>query len=101
MLDVSDGLIRDAGRIAAASGVQVDLSTCALHPDVASLAGEVGADALDCVLHGGEEHTLLATFPPDVDLPDGWRWIGVVRAGAGVTLDGVPQQPGGWDHFAR
>lgn len=101
MLDISDGLVRDAGRIADASGVQLDLATSALHPDVESLRSEVGSDALNCVLHGGEEHTLLATFPPDVDLPAGWRAIGVVASGSGVTLHGIPQQPGGWDHFAR
>ena len=48
---------------------------------------------------GGEEHSLLATFAGE--LPTGWRPLGRVEAGEGVTLDGVPQAPRGWDHFRR
>lgn len=100
MIDISDGLVRDAGRIATASGVHVELTTAALQADVDSLQPEVGSDALDCVLHGGEEHTLLATFPAKATLPPGWRRIGVVEPGAGVSVDGTPVRPGGWDHFS-
>ncbi len=47
--------------------------------EVAGVSGAVGEEAAwDCVLAGGEEHSLLATFPGDV--PDGWRVIGSVRA---------------------
>jgi thiamine-monophosphate kinase len=99
MLDISDGLLRDGSRIAAASGVRVDLSSTALAQDIDGLATVVGQDASrECVLAGGEEHSLLATFAGDV--PDGWRAIGAVSEGAGITLDGEPQQPSGWDHFA-
>ncbi len=98
MLDLSDGLLRDATRIAKASGVRLALSHAALYEDVEALTDVVGEEALDCVLSGGEEHSLLATFPGTV--PDGWRTIGVVEAGTGVTLDGVPQGARGWDHFA-
>jgi len=97
MIDLSDGLLRDGHRVAAASGVRLALSPAGLHEDVASLAAAVGDQALECVLAGGEEHSLLATFPRDV--PDGWRTVGVVEAGEGVTLEGVVQQPRGWDHF--
>ena len=100
MLDVSDGLLRDGSRIAASSGVRLDLDGAALAPDVVSLATAVGEDAAaECVLAGGEEHSLLATFPAG-PLPPGWRAIGSVAVGSGVTLDGEPQQPRGWDHFA-
>ncbi|ACZ31301.1 thiamine-monophosphate kinase [Xylanimonas cellulosilytica DSM 15894] len=117
MLDVSDGLLRDAGRIAAASGVVVDLERGALQPYVAELlpaAAALGdaadrasdralARALTWVLAGGEDHGLLATFPPDVTLPDGFTRLGAVRPAdpaAGVTLDGMPPQTSpGWDHF--
>ena len=97
MIDLSDGLLRDGHRVAHASGVRLALSPAGLHEDVAALEQAVGDAALDCVLAGGEEHSLLATFGGDV--PDGWRTIGVVEAGEGLTLDGVPQQPRGWDHF--
>jgi thiamine-monophosphate kinase len=97
MIDLSDGLLRDGHRVAAASGVRLALSPAGLHEDVAALTEAVGEAALECVLSGGEEHSLLASFPADV--PDGWRTIGVVEAGEGVTLEGVVQQPRGWDHF--
>ena len=29
----------------------------------------------------------------------GFRVVGAVRPGSGVALDGLPQQPRGWDHF--
>lgn len=104
MLDVSDGLLRDAGRLAAASGVSIDLERRDLSPDVELLeqaAELVGADPLAWVLAGGEDHALLATFPPEGPLPVPFRRIGTVGAGAGVTLDGAAWSgPIGWDHFA-
>lgn len=98
MLDVSDGLLRDGSRIAAASGVRLSLDSALLEPDLRPLREAVGDAALECVLAGGEEHSLLATFAGD--LPEGWRALGRVEHGDGVTLDGVAQQPRGWDHFA-
>lgn len=100
MLDVSDGLLRDGGRIARASGVCLDLEGAAIAADVAALAPLLGdAAALDCVLAGGEEHSLLATFP-SAELPPGWRALGTVRQGEGISLDGRAQRQRGWDHFA-
>lgn len=118
MLDVSDGLLRDAGRLARASGVVADLEAAALARDADALAPAatalgVGAGAaFDWVLSGGEDHGLLATFPPGSTLPEGFRTVGTVRrAGDGdptgadgeeprVTVDGVAPTVGpGWDHF--
>jgi thiamine-monophosphate kinase len=101
MVDLSDGLLRDAGRVARASGVLLDLSADALTPDVARLVPVLDeAAAQDCVLAGGEEHSLLATFPPGRPLPHGFRPVGRVVTGSGVALDGIPQRSRGWDHFA-
>lgn len=100
MLDISDGLVRDAGRIAMASGVALNLDSEALAADVETLRAAVGDAAQDCVLNGGEEHTLLATFPASAALPVGWRWIGHVSDGSGVKLNGKLLTAGGWDHFA-
>ncbi len=100
MLDLSDGLVRDARRIAAASGVRIALAGRHVAADVDALTPAVGEErARECVLTGGEEHSLLACFPSESALPPGWRALGAVEAGAGVTVDGVPQQDGGWDHF--
>lgn len=96
MIDLSDGLLRDGHRIAEASGVRLALGAEGLEPFVESLRPAVGEAALECVLAGGEEHSLLATFP---STPDGWWPIGTVEAGQGVTLDGAPQTARGWDHF--
>ena len=69
----------------------------------AGVAGEgrLAAMALEWVLTGGEDHALVAAFPPEVTLPARWRLIGEVRSGAGVTVDGAPHEgPGGWQHFS-
>ena len=112
MLDLSDGLLRDAGRLARASGVVLDLDPMAdrFATDLAMLAdaaAALGARAQDWVLAGGEDHGLLATFPPEVELPEPFRAVGRVRAigagGAAVLVGGrVPTTSSpGWDHFAR
>ena len=60
----------------------------------------VQAARSEWVLTGGEDHSLVAAFPPGRSLPDRWRVIGEVREGAGVTVDGAPHEgPGGWQHF--
>lgn len=100
MLDISDGLGRDAGRLARASGVGIKLDDVRLAADVALLGQVVSQDdAWRSVIEGGEEHSLLACFPGGRELPQGWRAIGAVVAGSGVTLRGEPVLGGGWDHF--
>jgi thiamine-monophosphate kinase len=69
-------------------------------PSGAAGQGRLAAMALEWVLTGGEDHALVAAFPPEVTLPARWRVIGEVRSGAGVTVDGAPHEgPGGWQHF--
>lgn len=100
MLDISDGLGRDAGRMARASGVGIELDDVLLADDVAQLQQAVGPDdAWRCVVEGGEEHSLLACFPATTTLPSGWRPVGCAVAGSGVRLRGEPVVGGGWDHF--
>ncbi len=116
MLDISDGLIRDAGRLAGASGVSLDLDRTALAElarPLARTAALLGADPMDWVLGGGEDHGLLATFPPGVTLPEGFTAIGSVMPGGQtsrtcsdakpvppVTIAGIAADTVGWDHFA-
>lgn len=100
MCDVSDGLLADAGHIAAASGVVLDLDRAALvqaclvpEGPLQQVAAALGADPLAWVLTGGEDHALVATFPAGSPLPPGWTEIGAVRtsgAPAGVLVSGEP-----------
>ncbi len=90
MMDVSDGLVLDASRLAAASGVTVALESPLLGRDPAS------------ALAGGEDHALLATFPPDRVLPHGFERVGLVRPQGDepVLVDGRPfEGRGGWDPY--
>jgi thiamine-monophosphate kinase len=99
MLDISDGLGRDAGRVGRASGVGIELDETLLLDDVRQLEEVLSAeDAWSCVTGGGEEHSLLACFPSGAGIPAGWRRVGEVVAGSGVLLGGQPVT-GGWDHF--
>ncbi|PWH05463.1 thiamine-phosphate kinase [Brachybacterium endophyticum] len=117
MIDVSDGLARDGGRLAVASGVEIDLDREVLGRDVERLAtsaqriGERTGERIDpweWVLGSGEEHALLATFDPG-DVPSGFRTIGIVRAaqagargseeGTALRMDGQPIADLGFDHF--
>jgi len=103
MLDVSDGLIKDAGRIARASKVTIALNRKDLDGFVAMVeepARAISANPLDWVLFGGEDHSLLATFAPDAALPRQFKPIGVVVAAnqaSAVTLDGETVPDRGWD----
>ena len=113
MLDVSDGLLRDAGRLARASGVVLDLdppgtSFTADLDALAEAARVIDADPLLWVLTGGEDHGLLATFPPGARLPAGFRRVGTVlsagerEAGTVLVAGAVPVVESiGWDHFRR
>jgi len=93
MMDISDGLVVDATRMARASGVAIEL------------VGELATD--DDALFGGEDHSLLATFTPGTALPRGFRPIGMVVGWApgmaAVTVPGrdVSTQTGGWDPFVH
>jgi thiamine-monophosphate kinase len=99
MCDVSDGLLADAGHLAADSGVLVDLDGGVLRETFVTgplpqVAAALGGDPLAWVLTGGEDHALVATFPAGAGLPAGWARIGSVHQatddGSGVRVDGVP-----------
>lgn len=106
MCDVSDGLIADLTHLAEASGVSIDLNSAAFPVPVrmAEIAGALGADALQWITAGGDDHALAATFAPQ-DVPAGWLEVGVVRAaaqpGPQVRLDGEAPEATGWTHFGN
>lgn len=102
MLDVSDGLAKDASRIAKASGVTVQIDKSALLGfeavlELAALRLEVTPE--NWVLFGGEDHALLATFPEGADIPKEFKPIGRVlpQSDVLVLLDDIELQANGWD----
>lgn len=102
MLDISDGLLAEAGHIATDSDVAIDVRTESLDiPEpLIAVAAALGADPLQFILGGGDDHALLACFGSETEVPDDWSLIGEVRAGEGVTVDGAEYDgPSGWQHF--
>jgi thiamine-monophosphate kinase len=103
MIDVSDGLLADLGHVADSSNVGIDVrrDAFALTQPMRDAASALGIDPYDWILTGGDDHPIVATFPPSTVLPEGWRVIGRVVDGPGVTVDGRVYLGGapGWDHF--
>jgi len=102
MLDISDGLAKDASRIARASAVSIEIDPLMLQGFEAVLeeaARAIGASESDWVLFGGEDHALLATFPPNAELPREFKPIGVVvkQSSTPVSLGANPLPEKGWD----
>lgn len=128
LMDVSDGLSRDGAKIAAASGVVIDLHPVLLEKyaqRLADLASFLGTSSWDWILGGGEDHGLLCTAPAGFAIP-GFTLIGEVLSAstqaANITnkpevtfsneddssssfnayllVEGQPYAQHGWDHFA-
>lgn len=102
MCDVSDGLLADLSHVAKASGTAIDVNAESLEvgEPLKDIAGALGADPMQWVLAGGEDHALAAVFPAGVELPQRWRPIGKVTHGEGITVDGeVWDGEAGFTHF--
>jgi thiamine-monophosphate kinase len=78
MMDVSDGLLLDAFRMAQASGV-----TIALDPALIPVADQTRADAC---MRWGDDYELLIAAPPAVCLPVAAHRIGTVTARTAAAL---------------
>jgi thiamine-monophosphate kinase len=102
MIDVSDGLLAEAGHLADDSGVAIDVHASAfdIPEPIRAVGAALNADPLQFILGGGDDHALLATFPGVAAVPEGWAVIGAVSEGQGVTVDGAAYDgPTGWTHF--
>ncbi|QHC67006.1 thiamine-phosphate kinase [Rathayibacter sp. VKM Ac-2759] len=101
MMDVSDGVVLDARRMARASGVVIDLDPAAVDRHAGLLPGTEAALARTLVLGGGEDHAMLACFPRAAALPPGFTALGAVREGEPeVRLGGEALlDRGGWDPY--
>jgi len=93
-IDISDGLVIDAGHIAQASGVAFDLDSSSLADEELSTIGE----ARNWILGGGEDHVLLGTSRQPMQC-EGFATIGRVTAGSGeVRIDGKEVGNRGFQH---
>ena len=98
-IDISDGLLQDAGHIAAASGVGLALETGKL-PLSATLQAHFDREkVLTWALSGGDDYELCFTLPPGVTAPPGCTHVGRVISGQSVTLDAPIDITPGYQHF--
>jgi thiamine-monophosphate kinase len=113
-MDISDGLAKDLGRMAEASGVAARVSVSAL-PLSAAAARALAADPslVAEIVTGGEDYQVLAAVAPSdvaaflaaaaargIVLTE----IGEIQAGTGVRIEDRDGRPlalarAGWDHF--
>ena len=115
LMDVSDGLLLDCSRLAAASGVRIaiELARVPVHRDARRLSQQDGMPPLEHALRDGEDHELLVCLAPaDAERLLGeaakrrlrLARLGAVRRGQGVVLvraDGAEEPAtgaGGWIH---
>jgi thiamine-monophosphate kinase len=105
-IDVSDGLGGDAAALARASKVRVVIAAeslaAALAPDLVGVAAQLGCDALELAIGGGEDYALVAAGPRR-KRPQWARAIGRVERGRGAVLEHANGRAtvlrGGFDHL--
>lgn len=95
-LDISDGLLIDADRLARASGVHLALASARV--PVSALYHHIHGAQRMPAMTGGEDYVLLFTGPAEPPPPVGIA-IGRCLAGRGLSLDGRPIEAAGHDHF--
>ena len=117
-LDISDGLVQDAGHLARASAVAVTIEAGRVPISEACrrVAEQLGHDALQWALTSGEEYELLLAVRPHrieevvevarTKADSTLTHIGHIADGEGVTIVDEAGQPvavtqRGWDHLSR
>jgi thiamine-monophosphate kinase len=116
MMDISDGLSTDLGRLCAASevGAKIEARNLPLVTIPKSLSGKAGKlDSFQTALHGGDDYGLLVAIPrrranrlqraPD---RSSLTCIGEITRGRKILLvnengTATRLEPHGWDPFRR
>ena len=101
-MDVSDGLVADAGKLAEASGAALKISINAVPFSVAAERWAFTGGDVRKLITGGDDYVVLFTAPSElrgaIEAAEGSRAlrlarIGVVEAGRGVTVVDLKGQP--------
>ncbi|ANP44618.1 thiamine-phosphate kinase [Candidatus Viadribacter manganicus] len=94
-MDISDGLVADAGKLAAASGVALRLEVNAVPLSIAAERWAFTGGNVWDLITGGDDYVVLFTAPPELrgaiesaEVGQALRLarIGAVEAGSGVTV---------------
>jgi thiamine-monophosphate kinase len=107
-IDVSDGLVRDVGHIARASGIRAVIDPAALcTPELVAAAALLDRDPIELALYGGEDYALIVAAPAGAKLHAFKRIGGCEPIEPGGSLVAMVAPDGsltavadkGFDHF--